>query len=697
MRQKFKSCCILFLLVSLVTCAGYDYNKQIGEIEKLFYSGQYKEAANKLLPTINTKSKDQLLYMMECGLILQVAGDYENSNKVFTEAAKIADQITISVSKQAASLLLNETTTDYNGEDFERVLIHMYLGINYLMLSKPDEARVEFKKVNDMLRDISVTTGKSYKQNLMAKYLTAIAFEQIADQDNDMNDREFAYIEYKQIYELNPALNLVYRDLQRLAKQLGDTDDYNMWIGKFGKRDTMPKGAGELIVIVQNGKGAIKKSRGSLLSDQAMKSSIQVTLNGMSLGEGVTIAGVMIALKNAENPIPKFVKRGGTINYLVVNVNDKDIERSYMLEDIATTAVKTLEDDYGRIYAKVAAGIAVKAAASVAAGYAAKKLAEQSDDLKGFSGIIGMVAGAGVGVGLLSQIKPDLRCWHTLPENFQLSRLFLPPGTYTITFKYVDNAGNIISTQTETITIEKGKKVFLNKRILPVKVSDKGGQRFSAIPESGKGYLGAKVQPITEEKAQELGLSNSLGAYVGTIIPDSPAAQSGIQPHDVIIAVDEKTIQNPQDLIQVVRNSSSGKTLKLTLIRNKSKMVIPVTLTQVPERVNGATSSDANMTIKDVTQESFAREVLQWRGKVVVNFWAPWCRPCMRQNAVLENLSKSSSQAKFVTINADENQQIVKSYNIDAIPTILLFENGKVIEKMAGFQSTDTLQAKLSQ
>jgi thioredoxin 1 len=69
----------------------------------------------------------------------------------------------------------------------------------------------------------------------------------------------------------------------------------------------------------------------------------------------------------------------------------------------------------------------------------------------------------------------------------------------------------------------------------------------------------------------------------------------------------------------------------------------------------------------------------------------------MRQNAVLENLSKSSSQAKFVTINADENQQIVKSYNIDAIPTILLFENGKVIEKMAGFQSTDTLQAKLSQ
>ncbi len=153
----------------------------------------------------------------------------------------------------------------------------------------------------------------------MAKYLTAIAFELSADVDNDMNDREFAYVEYKQIYELNPGLSMVYRDLQRLAKQLGDYEDYNKWIGKFGKQDAIPNNAGELIVIVQNGKGAIKKSRGPLLSDASMKATIQVTLNGMSLAEGVTVAGVLLALHNAENPIPKFVKRGNNINYLIVN------------------------------------------------------------------------------------------------------------------------------------------------------------------------------------------------------------------------------------------------------------------------------------------------------------------------------------------------------------------------------------------
>jgi hypothetical protein len=586
MMRKVKSLFVIMLLIAVAACASYDYNKQIAEVEKMFYAGQYKEAARKLLPMVNTKSKDQLLYMMECGLMLQVAGDYENSTKVLTEAAKIGDQITVSLSKEAASLLLNETTTNYNGEDFERVLIHMYLGINYLMLSKPDEARVEFKKVNDMLRDINVTTGKSYKQNLMAKYLTAIAFELSADVDNDMNDREFAYIEYKQIYELNPGLTMVYRDLQRLAKQLGDMEDYNSWIGKFGKQDAIPSNAGELIVIVQNGKGAIKQSRGPLLSDQSMKATIQVTLNGMSLAEGVTVAGVLLALHNAENPIPKFVKRGNNINYLIVNANGKDVGRSIMLEDVASTAVKNLEDDYGRIYAKVAAGIAVKAAAAVAAGYAAKKLAEESKKMGGYAGLIGTVVGTGVGVGLLSQIKPDLRCWHTLPENFQLSRIFLPPGNYTLTLKYVDHNGNIVSTQNETVEIKSGKKTFLNKRIFPI-----GSSRFGINIESnqGKGYLGAKIKTITQEKAQELGLSFSSGVYVTEVIPESPAAQSGIQPDDVIITADGKSIQKPQDLVQIVRNSQIGQTLQLLVIRNRSQMTIPVIIGNVPEKVYNAT------------------------------------------------------------------------------------------------------------
>jgi len=465
-RKVITPLLVLVVLLSAIGCASSDYSKKLKKSEEMFYYGKYKEAARTLLPAVNANSKDQLLYMMECGLMLHAAGDYENSNKVLLEAADIADKISTSISKQTASLLLNERSTNYKGEDFERVLVHMYLGINFIMLEEPEEARVEFKRVNELLRDINVSTARDYKQNIMAKYLTAIAFELIADKENDFNDREFAYIEYKQIYQLEPRLALVYRDLQRMAKKLDDNEDYSKWISTFGKKDRIPKNAGEIVVIFQAGRSAIKVSRGSLLSDPKMKSNIRVTLNGMSLKQGVTVAGVLVALNNAENPIPRFKKRSNKIRYLVINVNGRNVDRTYMLENIEDTAVQNLKDDYNRLYAKVAAGIAVKAATAIAAGYAAKKLAEQSKQLGGFAGIIGTAVGVGTGAGLVSQIKPDLRCWHTLPANLQLGRVFLPEGEYNVTIKLVDYNGKVDRTDKKKITVKKGEKTFMNYRTL---------------------------------------------------------------------------------------------------------------------------------------------------------------------------------------------------------------------------------------
>ena len=465
-RKAITPLLAFLVIIFAVGCASSDYNKKMRKSEEMFYYGKYKEAARTLLPAVNSSSKDQLLYMMECGLMLHAAGDYKTSNKVLLKAADKADKITTSISKQTASLILNERATNYKGEDFERVLIHMYLGINFLMLDEPEEARVEFKKVNELLRDINVSTARNYKQNVMAKYLTAIAFELIADKEDDFNDREFAYIEYKQIYQLEPRLAMVYRDLQRLAKKLDDSEDYYKWVARFGRRDRIPGNAGEIIVIFQAGRSAVKVSRGSLLSDPKMKANIRVTLNGMSLKEGVTVAGVLVALKNAENPIPKFKKRSNNIKHLVVNVNGRDVDRTYMMENIAGTAVQNLKDDYKRMYGKVAAGIAVKAATAIAAGYAAKKLAEQSKQLGGFAGLIGTAVGIGTGAGLISQIKPDLRCWHTLPANLQLGRVFLPEGEYDITIKLIDYNGKVDRTVKKKITVKKGEKTFMNYRTL---------------------------------------------------------------------------------------------------------------------------------------------------------------------------------------------------------------------------------------
>jgi hypothetical protein len=466
MRIIIKTGIAVFLSLALFACSSSkSYEEAMKTPEQKFYQGHYKEAAGLLLPRVNEKGKDQLLFMMECGLMLHAAGDYKTSNKVLIPAAKLARVIPISVTQQAASLLTNNRNTNYRGEDFEKVLVHMYLGLNFMLMDDYESARVEFSAVNNELSKIKTENGKArYKQNIMAKYLTAIAFEIIGEKSRDLRDIEFAYIEYKQIYELNPELDLVKEDLLRLSKRLNYMDDYSDWRRKFGRTFNASDNSGELVTVFQAGRGAVKKSRGSLLKDPMMESAVRVTLNTKSLAAGVTIATVLVTLRNAENPIPKFVKRNNSVDSVRVNIAGKGFN-TFELNDVEETAVQNLEDDYGRLYGKVAAQVAIKAAASVAAGLAAKKLAEQNKQLGGFAGLIGAAAGLGTGAALFSQMKPDLRCWHTLPANFQIGREFLPPGKYTAQFQFMGRGG-IVSTAEKEVEIKKGEKTLVNLRTL---------------------------------------------------------------------------------------------------------------------------------------------------------------------------------------------------------------------------------------
>jgi hypothetical protein len=63
-------------------------------------------------------------------------------------------------------------------------------------------------------------------------------------------------------------------------------------------------------------------------------------------------------------------------------------------------------------------------------------------------------------------MKPDLRCWHTLPARLQLGRIFLKPGDYTLTLQYVAKNGQVSFQEEVPVQIEKDQKVFINRRSL---------------------------------------------------------------------------------------------------------------------------------------------------------------------------------------------------------------------------------------
>jgi len=467
MKKILQITTAFFVMLVFISCSTVSYDKEMKIPEEKFYKGEYLEAARLLLPNVNKGGKDELLFLMECGLMLHTAGDYKTSNEVMLKAGKLAEIIPISISQQVGSFLTNETNNNYRGEDFEKVLVHVYTGINFLMLDNYDDARVEFMKVNNELSKIKSENGEAkYKQNLMAKYLTAIAFEISGEKNNDMSDIEYAYVEYKQVYDLNPELAMVKDDLLRVSKRLGSgfDDDYKEWKSKFGKGYQENENSGELITIFQAGKSAIKKSRGSLLKDPDMAPIIRVTINTSSLTAGLTAGAVLVALKNAENPIAQFKKRSNKVDKIRVEAGGKTINTT-MLENVEQTAIKNLEDDYSLLYKKVAVSIATKAITTLAAGIAAKKIAEQFKQTSGFAGLIGAAVGAGTGAALFSQIKPDLRCWHTLPANFQLGRMRLKPGKQKINFILM-GSGGIVDRIEKEVEIKKGEKTVVNLRTL---------------------------------------------------------------------------------------------------------------------------------------------------------------------------------------------------------------------------------------
>jgi len=102
-------------------------------------------------------------------------------------------------------------------------------------------------------------------------------------------------------------------------------------------------------------------------------------------------------------------------------------------------------------------------------------------------------------------------------------------------------------------------------------------------------------------------------------------------------------------------------------------------------------------TLLEATSSNFDTEVLGSEGKVLVDFWAPWCGPCKMQTPILEKLAASSEiAAKIFKLNTDENPSIAQKYGIVSIPTLILFEKGQEIERFVGVQPENALKSKLS-
>ena len=90
--------------------------------------------------------------------------------------------------------------------------------------------------------------------------------------------------------------------------------------------------------------------------------------------------------------------------------------------------------------------------------------------------------------------------------------------------------------------------------------------------------------------------------------------------------------------------------------------------------------------VKYVNEKEFENEIIKKQGVYLVDFYATWCGPCQMIAPILEEISNSRAGYNIYKIDVDNNKELASKLNIDTIPTICIYKDGKLVDKQVGYK-----------
>ncbi|MAG02001.1 thioredoxin [Candidatus Pacearchaeota archaeon] len=104
---------------------------------------------------------------------------------------------------------------------------------------------------------------------------------------------------------------------------------------------------------------------------------------------------------------------------------------------------------------------------------------------------------------------------------------------------------------------------------------------------------------------------------------------------------------------------------------------------------------EKNESALEITDKEFDEIIANGHKLVLVDFFAEWCMPCLMLSPVIEELAEEIKEVKFVKVNVDDNKILAGKYGISSIPCMILFKDGKEVDRLIGNQTAEDIESKI--
>ena len=379
--------------------------------------------------------KGRVLYGMDRGMVLHLAGEYQQSNAALEEAEEELDRLyTRKIRTETLAFMTNDTALPYEGDPYEQVLINVLKALNYAELGQWQDALVEARRIDHRLNVLSDRTRdkNAYRDDGFARYLSGILYEVTGDVNN-------AFIAYRKAYETfdvarswshTAVPSQLRQDLLRTAEALHFTQELAEYRSLFPdtkwETSVALQQLAQVIVISYNGRAPRKEDQ--FLDLPISGDALQLVLlnrgvsqfnrqpnRGMdTLFYGLNGRVVRVALPRL---VPQKTHIAVDTVSLIPENGSQVMVRTELVNNVTALADKALSERM--------AGITAKALARAGTKFATAEAIDAGP-------LVGLVVGLLTKGFAVASEEADKRSWQTLPDEIHLGRVWVPPGRYQV-------------------------------------------------------------------------------------------------------------------------------------------------------------------------------------------------------------------------------------------------------------------------